>query len=142
MQKIIVLCWVGPNSFRPPELGTLARKAKRTTTVLTRRQDRQMTKLIPNAAWRSMHVHTEGWPMNTREQRKQSFSDRRSKKLISELLALTMGVVRKRWKMAVMVAVRTTPSKVSRTRTMPMVSLKDRNSSTPATHFTLSLSDQ
>ena len=94
VQRIRALCWEGPNS-RALEPGTLDRKAKRTTMVLTRRQDRQRTKLIPNAAWRSLHVHTVGLPMNTREHKKQSLSDRRSKKLISELLALTIGVERK-----------------------------------------------
>ena len=90
--------------------------------VLTRRQDRQRTKLIPNAAWRTLHVHTDGWPIKTREHKKQSLSDRRSKKLISELLALTIGVDRKWWKTVVMMVVRMTPSSVSVTRMMPIES--------------------
>lgn len=90
-----VLCWEGPKGFKAPELGTVDRKANRTTIVLTRRQERHKTKLTPNAAWRSLHVHMDGLPMKAREQRKQSLSDISSRKLISELFALTMGVVRK-----------------------------------------------
>lgn len=142
VQTIMILCWEGPNSFRALEPGSLVWKARRTTIVLTRRHDRQMTKLIPKAAWRILHVHTDGWPMNTREHRKQSLIDSRSKKLISELLALTIGVVRKWWKMTMMTAVRATPNRVRATEMIPMESLKDRNSSIPATHFTFFASDQ
>lgn len=139
MKRIRVLCRNGLNkqpAFR------LARKAKRTTMVLTRRQDRHRTKLIPNAAWRIRHFHRDGCPMNNKEHKKQSFSDRSSKKLISELLALTIGVERKWWKMIVRVNVRMNPSRVRMTRMMPMASEKERNSSTPGKHFTLSLSGQ
>lgn len=143
MKRIRVLCRDGPNNIgaRQPAF-RLARKAKRTTTVLTRRQDRHRTKLIPNVACRSRHFHRDGCPMNNKEHKKQSFSDRSSKKLISELFALTIGVERKWWKIIVRVNVRMTPSRVRMTRMMPMVSEKDRNSSTPGKHFTLSLSGQ
>jgi hypothetical protein len=60
--------------------------------------------------------------MNSSEHKKQSLSDRRSRKLSSELLALTTGVARKRWKMAVTVVVETTPSREIDTRMIPMVS--------------------
>lgn len=141
VKRIRVFCRDGPNIFRAEQpTFRLVWKAKRTTMVLTRRQDRHRTKLIPNAACRSRHFHRDGCPRNNREHKKQSFSDRSSKKLISELLALTIGVERKRWKMIVRVNVRMIPSRVRMTRMMPMVSEKDRNSSTPGKHFTLSLS--
>ena len=95
MHKMRVLCWEGPKSFIAPEPGPVDRKASRTTIVLTKRQERHKTKLTPKAAWRSLHVHVEGLPMKAREQRKHSFSDTSNRKLISELLALTMGVARK-----------------------------------------------
>ncbi|PWA22037.1 hypothetical protein CCH79_00010354 [Gambusia affinis] len=53
------------------------------------RQDTQRTKLTPKAACWNRHDHAEGRPMKTSEHRKQSFSDRRSRKLSSELLART-----------------------------------------------------
>lgn len=143
MKRIRILCRDGPNDFGVKHLAfRLARKAKRTTMVLTRRQDRHRTKLIPNAACRSRHFHRDGCPMNIKEHKKQSFRDRSSKKLISELLALTIAVERKWWKMIVRVNVRMTPSKVRMTRMMPMASEKDRYSSIPGKHFTLSLSGQ
>ena len=118
------------------------RKASSTTMVLTRMQDIESTKLIPNAACRARQDHGEGRPMNTREQRKQSLSDRSSKKLISELLALTMGVVLYQRKITVMTVAAETPSRDKTTRMIPRLSWKERNSSTPATQATLSLSDQ
>lgn len=143
MKRIRVLCRDGPNNLGAQEPAfRLTRKAKTTTMVLTRRQDRHKTKLIPNAACRSRHFHSDGCPMNNKEHKKQSFSDRSSKKLISELLALTIGVERKWWKIIVRLNVRMTPSRVRMMRMMPMVSEKDRNSSTPGKHFTLSLSGQ
>lgn len=143
VQRIRVLCREGPNNFRAQQPALrLVRKAKRTTMVLTRRQDRHRTKLIPNAACRSRHFHRDGCPMNNKEHKKQSLSERSSRKLISELLALTIGVERKWWKMIVRVNVRMTPSRVRMTKMMPMLSEKDRNSSIPGKHFTLSLSGQ
>lgn len=69
--------------------GRAERNAARTTIVFTWRHDTQRTKLIPKAACWNWHDHAEGRPMNTSEHRKQSFSDRRSRKLSSELLART-----------------------------------------------------
>ena len=89
-KQTLPLCWPGPNHFiRPPAPGRAERKAARTTMVFTWRQETQRTKLIPKAACCKRQDHTEGRPMNTSAHRKQSLSDRRSRKLSSELFART-----------------------------------------------------
>ena len=94
-RQTLPLCWPGPNHFiKAPAPSRAERKTARTTRVLTSRQETQSTKLIPNAACWNRQVHTDGRPMNTREHRKQSFSDRRSRKLSSELLARTLRWIR------------------------------------------------
>lgn len=55
-------------------------------------QDMHRAKVTPNAVCRSTQDHREGRPMKVREQRKHRVRDRRSRKLSSELLALTRGV--------------------------------------------------
>jgi len=57
--------------------------------VFTKRQEIHRTKLIPKAACCKRQDHTEGRPMNTSMHRKQSLSDRRRRKLSSELFART-----------------------------------------------------
>ena len=84
------LCWRGPNHFiKDPAPGPAERKTARTTMVFTSRQETQSTKLIPKAACWKRQAQTDGRPMNTSEHRKQSFRDRSSRKLSSELLART-----------------------------------------------------
>lgn len=136
------LCCGGPNSFREMEPGIVERKAKSTTMVLTSMHEIHRTKLIPNAACRARHVHGEGRPTNTSEQRKQSLKDNSSKKLISELLALTMGVLLKRKKIHVITVATATPKRDKDMRMIPMISWYERNSSMPATQETLSLFGQ
>lgn len=105
-------------------------------------QEMQRTKLMPNAACRAWQDHIEGRPINTSEQRKQSFSDSKSRKLSSELLALTIGVDLKRKKITETAVAAATPKRDRVTRTIPMISWKERNSSMPATHATRSALDQ
>ncbi|KAL7870357.1 hypothetical protein SRHO_G00078540 [Serrasalmus rhombeus] len=87
-----------PKRLREADPGMVDLKASSTTMVLTRMQEIQRTKLMPKAACRAWQDHSEGRPINTSEQRKQSLSDSKSRKLSSELLALTIGVARKRKK--------------------------------------------
>ncbi|KAF3847618.1 hypothetical protein F7725_020646 [Dissostichus mawsoni] len=47
---------------------------------------------MPNAVCRSMQDHSEGRPMKVREHRKHRVKEKSSRKLSSELLALTIGV--------------------------------------------------
>ncbi|TNN46992.1 hypothetical protein EYF80_042817 [Liparis tanakae] len=56
-------------------------------------QEMQRTKVIPNAVWRSMQDHSEGAPMKVNEHKKQRVREKSSRKLSSELLALTIGDV-------------------------------------------------
>ncbi|TNN40976.1 hypothetical protein EYF80_048860 [Liparis tanakae] len=53
----------------------------------------QRTKVIPKDVWRSMQDHSEGAPMKVNEHRKQRVREKSSRKLSSELLALTIGDV-------------------------------------------------
>jgi len=85
------LCCEGPNHFIKLLPGSVALKAVRTTIVFPRTQDMQRTNVIPNAVWRSMQDHSEGAPMNVNEHKKHSVREKSSKKLSSELLALTIG---------------------------------------------------
>lgn len=64
-----------------------------TTIVFPRTQEIQRTKVIPNAVWRSMQDHSEGSPMKVKEHKKQRVREKSSRKLSSELLALTIGDV-------------------------------------------------
>ena len=73
--------------------GSVALKAISTTIVFPRIHEIQRTKVIPNAVCRSMQDHSEGRPMKVREHRKHRVKEKSSRKLKSELLALTMGVV-------------------------------------------------
>lgn len=73
--------------------GSLALNAIKTTIVFPRMHEMQRTNVIANAVRRSMQDHWEGWLMKVREHRKQRFREKRSRKLRSELLALTMGVI-------------------------------------------------
>lgn len=108
--------------MRELEPGMVEWKARSTTMVLTRMQEMQRTKLMPKAACRAWQDHIEGRPRNTSEQRKQSFSDNKSRKLSSELLALTIGVDLKRKKMIDTAVAAATPRRDRVTRMMPMIS--------------------
>lgn len=66
-------------------------KAINTTIVFPRTQEIQRTKVIPNAVCRSMHDHSDGAPMKVNEHKKHRVREKSSRKLNSELLALTMG---------------------------------------------------
>ena len=85
------LCCTGPNHFIRLLPGSVALKAINTTIVLPRTQEIQRTKVIPKAVWRSMQDQSEGRPMKVREHRKHRVKEKRSRKLSSELLALTIG---------------------------------------------------
>jgi hypothetical protein len=63
-----------------------------TTIVLPRTQEIQRTKVIPKAVWRSIQDQSEGRPIKVREHRKHRVKENSSRKLSSELLALTTGV--------------------------------------------------
>lgn len=108
--------------MRELEPGMVEWKASNTTMVLTKMQEIQRTKLIPKAACRAWQDHIEGRPRNTSEQRKQSFSDSKSRKLSSELLALTIGVDLKRKKTTETAVDAATPRRDRATRMMPMIS--------------------
>ena len=73
--------------------GSVALKAINTTIVFPRTQEIQRTKVIPNAVWRSMQDQSEGAPMKVKEHKKHRVREKSSKKLSSELLALTIGDV-------------------------------------------------
>lgn len=122
--------------------GSLALKATSTTNVFPRMQETQSTKLIPNAVWRSMQDHLDGWPIKVREHKKHRVKEKRSRKLSAELLALTMGVVLLQKNIRTTMQVLNEPKKEMATRVMPMVSLKERNSTRLGMHVVLSALDQ
>ncbi len=90
---MIAFCRAGPNHFMTLLPGSVALKANSTTMVFPRIQEIHRTKVIPKAVRRSMHDHSEGRPIKVREHRKHRVKEKSSRKLSSELLALTMGVV-------------------------------------------------
>lgn len=71
--------------------GRVALNATNTTKVFPRTQEIQRTKVILNAVCRSMQDHSEGAPMKVKEHRKHRVREKSSRKLSSELFALTIG---------------------------------------------------
>ena len=90
--RTTILCRRGPNHFIRLLPGSVALKAISTARVFPRTQEIQRTKVIPNAVWRSIQDQSEGRPMKVREHRKHRVKENSSRKLSSELLALTTGV--------------------------------------------------
>ena len=135
--RTLSLCCAGPNHFITLLPGSVALKAINTTIVFPRMQEMQRTKVMPNAVCRSMQDHSEGRPMNVREHRKHRVKEKSSRKLSSELFALTSGVsflIRNR---VATIKVRSTPSKVKNTSILPITSVKVRNSTFFSTHASL-----
>ena len=122
------LCWVGPNHFITLLPGNVALKAISTTIVFPRTQEIQRTKVIPKVVWRSIQDQSEGRPMKVREHRKHSFKERSSRKLSSELLALTIGVSLWTKKIMNIKIDKNTPKQQNTDNTIPMISVKERNS--------------
>ena len=113
-----------------------------TTTVFPRTQEIHNTKVMPNAVWRTMQDHSEGWPMKVREHRKHRVKEKSSRKLSSELLALTMGVFLYLKKMNATAAVMHVPNKDAAVSNAPIISSYDRNSASFFTQASLPLFDQ
>lgn len=88
----VSLCCGGPNHFITLLPGSVALKAISTTIVFPSTQEMQRTNVIPNAVCLSMQDHSEGAPMKVKEHKKHSVREKSSRKLSSELLALTIGV--------------------------------------------------
>lgn len=143
MEKvIIVFCCALPNHFMILLPGMVALKATRTTIVFPRMQEIQRTELIPNAVWRSMQDHLEGWPMKVKGHKKHNVKEKRSRKLRWELLALTMGVFLFKKNTRTTREVLREPVREIAISVMPMVSLKERNSTCLGTQAVLSALDQ
>uniref|UniRef100_A0AAV2J5F7 Uncharacterized protein n=1 Tax=Knipowitschia caucasica TaxID=637954 RepID=A0AAV2J5F7_KNICA len=102
--------------------GSVALKAMSTTIVFPRTQEIQRTKVMPNAVWRSMQDHSEGRPMKVREHRKHRLSENSSRKLSSELLALTRGVFLYLKKIQATMQVMNVPNKEAAVSRAPMIS--------------------
>ena len=102
--------------------GLLALKAITTAMVLAKMQDMHKAKVMPNAVCRSMQDHSEGRPMKVREHRKQRVKEKSSRKLSSQLLALTRGVCRNQKKTHDTTSVKLAPNNDKAVRRAPMVS--------------------
>ena len=102
--------------------GLLALKAITTVTVLASIHDIHRAKVMPKAVCRSMQDHSVGWPMKVREHRKHRIKEKSSKKLSSELLAFTRGVVRNQKKTHETARVKAAPNNEKAARRAPMVS--------------------
>lgn len=139
---MIAFCCVGPNHLIILLPGSVVLKATRTTIVFPRIQEIQSTKLIPNAVWRSIQDNLDGWPIKVREHKKHSVKEKSSRKLSSELLALTMGVVLLQKNISTTIQVVAEPIKEITTRVMPIVSLKERKSTRLGMQVVLSALDQ
>ena len=126
--RTLSLCRRGPNHFIRLLPGSVALNAINTARVFPRTQEIQRTKVIPNAVWRSIQDQSEGGPMKVREQRKHRVKEKSSRKLSSELLALTIGVFLCLKKMNATVAVKQAPNKEDTVRIAPMISVNERNS--------------
>ena len=124
----VILCCVGPNHFATLLPGCVALNAINTTIVLPRTQAIQRTKVIPKAVWRSIQDQSEGGPMKVREHRKHRVKEKSSRKLSSELLALTTGVYLW-WKNTMAVTmVKQAPAIENAAKIIPHTSWKERNS--------------
>jgi len=80
--------------------------------------------------------------MKVREHRKHRVNEKSSRKLSSELLALTKGVSLFIKNNFATIIVRSTPNKEKNTRTIPITSVKVRNSTVFRTHSSLFSLDQ
>ena len=80
--------------------------------------------------------------MKVREHRKHRVKEKSSRKLSSELLALTIGVFLCLKKMNATVAVKQAPNKEDSVRIVPMISVYDKNSVSFFSHSSLLLLDQ
>lgn len=139
---MIAFCWPGLNHFMTLLPGNVDLKTNNTTIVLPRMHEMQRTKVMPNAVCRSMHDHSEGRPMKVREQRKHIIREKSSRKLRSELLARTMGVFLWQKNMQTTTQVQKEPKRDITSRAIPMVSVKDRNSTCLGMQVVLSSLDQ
>ena len=135
-------CCAGPNHFITLLPGSVALKAINTTIVFPRTQEMQRTKVMPNAVCRSMQDHSEGRPMKVREHRKHRVKEKSSRKLSSELLALTMGVFLFLKKINATTAVMHVPNKDAAVSSAPIISSYDRNSASFFTQASLLSFDQ
>ena len=133
--RTLSLCCKGPNHFMTSLPGSVALKAISTTIVFPRTQEMQRTKVIPNAVWRSIQDHSEGRPMKVREHRKHRVREKRSRKLSSELLALTMGVSLLTMKIIDISTDKNTPKQENDVNRVPIISSKERNSVGFKTHM-------
>lgn len=93
LKAITAFCFPGPSHFMTLLPGSVALNAIKTTIVFPRTHEMQRTNVIPNAVCRRMQDHREGWLMKVSEHRKHRVRENSSRKLRSELLALTMGVI-------------------------------------------------
>lgn len=75
-----------------------------------------------------MQDQTVGWPMNVRGQRKQNIRESSNSKLSSELFAFTIGVSLKYMKTTIAENAKQAPNSDTVIRTIPIVSMKERNS--------------
>ena len=140
--RTVSLCWAGPNHFIILLPGSVALKAISTTIVFPRTQEIQRTKVMPNAVCRSMQDKSEGRPMKVREHRKHRVKEKSSRKLSSELLALTIGVFLYLKKMNATTAVMHVPNKDAAVSSAPIISSYDRNSASFFTQASLLSFDQ
>lgn len=108
--------------------GSVALKAISTTIVFPRTQEMQRTKVMPNAVCRSMQDHSDGAPMKVSEHKKHKVSEKRSRKLSSELLALTIGEFLWRKNTAAVTMARQAPPSENAAKMIPRTSWKERNS--------------
>ncbi|KAJ8367804.1 hypothetical protein SKAU_G00078320 [Synaphobranchus kaupii] len=141
-REMATLCCTGPKYRMMLLPGPEARKATSTTSVLLRTQEMQSTKLIPNSVWRNIQDQAVGRPMKASAHRKQRESDSSSRKLSSALFALTRGVSRWKNKVVMTQDVRATPETERAARMIPMVSWKDRNSTSFAMQAVRAAFDQ
>ena len=140
--RTTIFCRRGPKNFIRLLPGSVDLKAINTARVFPRTQEIQRTKVIPNAVWRSIQDQSEGRPMKVREHRKHRVKEKSSRKLSSELLALTIGVFLCLKKINATVAVKQAPIKEDSVRIVPMISVYDKNSVSFFSHSSLLLLDQ
>ena len=139
---MIAFCCAGPSHLMTLLPGSVALNAISTTIVFPRIQETQRTKVMLNAVCRSMQDHSEGRPMKVREHRKHRVKEKSSRKLSSELLALTIGLVLWQENMRTTTQVQKEPMREIVTSVIPMVSLKERNSTCLGTQAVLPAFDQ
>lgn len=142
MQLKTPVLWNGTEQWKAAFPGLFDVNASKTATVFARMHDMHRAKVMPNAVCRSTQDHLEGRPMKVSEQRKHRVREKRSRKLCSELLALTRGVWRNRKKTQNTSDAKAAPNSETAARRAPMVSSYDKNSITLGTHWLRSSLDQ